>query len=229
MGKLELCRYLDSAVLKPELNQSDAREAILSGIQYRVRSVCVRPCDITMAVELCKGSETEVSCVLSFPHGCSPESVKAFEAKEYVRLGVNEIDMVANYGYIRSGLYDLLESEVRAVVAVAKPAGVLVKVILETCTLANDEIALATEASIRAGAAFVKTSTGFHATGATEGAVRVMVETAKDRIEVKASGGIRDKADAWKFIDMGCTRLGVGYSTTPLLCTETNESSKETY
>lgn len=225
----DVARYLDHAVLKPELSMLDAKAEILLGISHRVRTVCVRPCDIAMAVELCAGTETEVSCVLGFPHGTTTLAVKAFEAAEYVKLGAKEIDMVANYGRIRSGDMDGLIAEISAVVQVAKPAGVLVKVILETCTLTEDQIALATNAAITAGADFVKTSTGFHSSGASEAAVRTMVTAAAGRIQVKASGGIRDRKTAISYIDMGCTRLGVGSAVTPLLVVEDGGTSTEKY
>lgn len=226
---MDIARYIDHAVLKPEMSRAEAQEAIRLGIFHRVRTVCVRPSDIVMAVEMCRGSETEVSCVLAFPHGNTTIAVKAFEAAQYVSLGVSEIDMVANYGAIRSGDLEHTEAEIRAVVDAAKPHGVLVKVILETCTLQREEIMAATKAAIRAGADYVKTSTGFHNTGATELAVQAMVDAADGRIRIKASGGIRDRAQAMRYVEMGCDRLGVGYSTTPILCSLDGGSSAEHY
>lgn len=214
---IAIARYIDHAVLKPEMTQEEARKAIMEGIQYEVRTVCVRPCDIDLAVGLCKGSKTDVSCVLAFPHGCVPTEVKAFEASLYAFKGLKEIDMVANYGYIRSGLWDLVLKDIRGVVDVTRKAGVLLKVIFETCTLTGEEIKKMTEICIEAGADYVKTSTGFHSKGATEEAVKAMLEAAKGRIRVKASGGIRDLESALHFVKMGCERLGVGSSTTPVL------------
>ncbi len=216
--RLPMARYLDHAVLKPEMSRDEAKEAILLGIAHKVRTVCVRPCDVVLAAQLCEGTETEVSCVLAFPHGCTTPAMKAFEAGESIRAGTREIDMVANYGFIRSGLRDEVLRDIRAVVDVARPAGVLVKVILETCTLSAEQIRMATEVAVEAGADFVKTSTGFHQGGATAEAVTVMMEAAAGRIKVKASGGIRTLADANRFLDLGCERLGVGYGTTPALC-----------
>lgn len=217
MNKVDVARWIDHAVLKPELSLAEAENEIKAGIAHRVRTVCVRPCDIETAVRLCAGTETEVSCVLGFPHGDSIASVKAFEAAEYVRLGAREIDMVVNYGRIRSGDLAGLEREIRAVVEVAKPAGVLVKTIFETCTLTREEIMHATRVAADCGADFVKTSTGFHAGGATVEAVQAMLDAAEGRIAVKASGGIRDLATALRYIEMGCARLGVGSSTTAAL------------
>lgn len=125
--------------------------------------------------------------------------------------------MVANFGYIRSGLWDLVLKDIRAVADITKNSGVLLKVIFETCTLNVEEIKKATEICIEAGADFVKTSTGFHSGGATEEAVKAMLEAAKGRIKVKASGGIRDIKTARYYVELGCERLGVGFSTTPVL------------
>ncbi len=212
-----IARYIDHAVLKPEMSQEEARKAIIDGINYSVKTVCVRPCDIDLAVNLCKGTQTEVSCVLAFPHGCTISEVKAFEAAQYIQKGVSEIDMVANYGYIKSKLWDLVLEDIRAVSNVTKKAGVLLKVIFETCTLTVEEIKKTTELCIEAGADYVKTSTGFHSSGASVEAVNAMLQAADGRIKIKASGGIRDIETARHYIDLGCERLGVGSSTTPVL------------
>ena len=188
MNRLPINRYLDHAVLKPELDQKRTIEAIESGVEYDVRTVCVRPADIKTAQDICKGSNTEVSCVLSFPHGVALSSSKADEASRYVQLGVSEIDMVVNYGLICSGQWDRVKADIEAVAKVAKPANVLLKVILETAALDLDQIAQATETAVEAKADFVKTSTGFGWDGASEQAVQTMLKTANGRIGVKASG-----------------------------------------
>ena len=224
-----LNRYLDHAVLKPEMTRDEAVAAIELGIEYKVRTVCVRPCDIELAAGMCRGTETEVSCVLSFPHGTNPSSVKAEEARQYIAMGTDEIDMVANYGYIRSGLWDLVEADIRAVSAVTKPAGIPLKVIFETSQLTQEEIRRTTEICIKAQADFVKTSTGFYGEGATEEGVRTMVETAAGRIKVKPSGGIRTKEQAQKFVDMGVHRLGNGYSSTKAICEGVENTSEGSY
>lgn len=221
-----IARYLDHAILKPEMTRKEAVEAIQYGIEHKVRTVCVRPCDVELAVKLCRGTKTDPCVVLGFPHGCVRPEVKAFEASTYIDLGVKEIDMVVNYGFIRSGMWEEVEKDIRAVSDQTRKAGVLLKVILETCTLSKEEIIRATEIAAEAGADFVKTSTGFHSAGATEDAVRTMIEAAKGRIKVKASGGIRDIETARRFIEMGCARLGVGYSTTPVLLKGEGQSSE---
>jgi deoxyribose-phosphate aldolase len=223
--EFNIARYIDHSILKPEMTQEESKKAILEGVAFSTRTVCVRPCDIELAVSLCKGTKTDVCCVLAFPHGCVPTEVKAFEASNYVSKGLNEIDMVVNFGYIRSGLWDLVLKDIRAVSDVTKKAGVLLKVIFETCTLTLEEIRRTTEICIEAGADFVKTSTGFHNQGATQEAIKAMLEASRGRIRVKASGGIRDFETAKQYIDMGVERLGVGSSTTPVLVNGVGKSN----
>lgn len=218
MTVTDINRYLDHAVLKPELTRQEAIGAIKLGLDYDVRTVCVRPCDIEPAAEMCTGSDTEVSCVLAFPHGCTSSLVKADEARRYIAAGTNEIDMVVNFGFVRSGMWDAVVNDIRAVTEVAKPAGVLVKVIFETSYLTLDQITRTTECAIEAGADFVKTSTGFGGEGATVEKVQAMLDAAQGRIKVKPSGGIRDRAKAEMFVEMGALRIGNGYTSTPKIC-----------
>jgi deoxyribose-phosphate aldolase len=211
-------RYLDHAVLVPQMTREEAVASIQLGIDHHVKTVCVRPCDIDLAVKMCQGTQTEVSCVLGFPHGTHCSESKRAEALLYCEKGVAEIDMVANYGWIRSGLWDDVCTDIKSVVGVAKAHKVLVKVIFETSQLTLEQIAKATEISIEAGADFVKTSTGFNGEGATEDGVACMLKTAKGRIKVKPSGGIRDAARAMMFVNMGAERLGVNGTSTPAIC-----------
>ncbi len=220
-------RYLDHAVLKPELTRQEAIAAIRLGIEYKVKTVCVRPCDIDLALELCKGTQTGVSCTLAFPHGVVSTEIKAYEAKLYTAQGVDEIDMVANYGHIKSGLWDLVEKDIQMVADITKKSGILLKVILETSMLTIQEIEKSTEVCITAGADYVKTSTGFNGEGATFKAVEAMVRSAKGRIQVKASGGIRNAKQAQLFMDMGCSRLGNNYTSTAVICTGLAEEKNE--
>ncbi|NLO38461.1 MAG: deoxyribose-phosphate aldolase, partial [Ruminiclostridium sp.] len=145
-----------------------------------------------------------------------------------IQKGAHEIDMVANYGYIRSKLWDEVEKDIRAVSEVTRNAGILLKVILETSQLTVDEITQATECAIRAEADFVKTSTGFYGAGATPEAVEAMVKAARGRIQVKASGGIRNAEQAKLFLDLGASRLGNGYSSTPVICGEESPTGSST-
>ena len=211
-------RYLDHAVLVPQMTREEVIASIQTGIDYQVKTVCVRPCDIDMAVGMCRGTQTEVSCVLGFPHGVGCSKSKSTEARLYCTKGVAEIDMVANYSWIRSGLWKEVLADIGVVAAAARDRNVLVKVILETSQLTLEHIAKATEICIEAGADFVKSSTGFNGEGATEEAVECMIKTAKGRIKVKPSGGIRDAARAKMFIEMGAERLGVNGTSTPAIC-----------
>ncbi|MCL2305848.1 MAG: deoxyribose-phosphate aldolase [Planctomycetaceae bacterium] len=211
-------RYLDHAVLVPQMTRDEAVASIRLGIDYQVKTVCVRPCDIDLAVAMCRGTQTGVSCVLGFPHGTSCSESKAAEAALYCDKGVAEIDMVANYGWIRSGLWDDVRNDVKAVVDVAHAKNVLVKVIFETSQLTLEQVSKMTEICMEAGADFVKTSTGFNGEGASEEVVACMLKTAGGRIRVKPSGGIRDAARAKLFVDMGAQRLGVNGTSTPAIC-----------
>jgi len=210
-------RYLDAAILKPEFTRDEVVEAIAESIKWKTKTVCVRPCDIALAKKMCAGTETGVSCVLNFPHGCAPSAVKAFEAKTYIDLGTDEIDMVANYGMIKSGEWEYVEADIRAVTEVCRPKKIPLKVIFESCYLTPAQIKRTTEICIEAGADFVKTSTGFAASGASVEAVKVMLDTAKGRIKVKPSGGIRDQKTAVAYIEMGAERLGTNFSASEAL------------
>lgn len=206
--------YLDHAVLKPEMTETEVRAAIQNGIDNKVKTVCVRPCDIELAKEMCAGTETAVICVLDFPHGTGGAEAKEALARIYAAQGVAEIDMVMNYGFARSGKWDAVADEIRRVVKVGHDAGIPVKVILETSELTAEEIGEATRVCIAEKADFVKTSTGFSKHGATVDAVKTMLEAAEGKISVKASGGIRDYETAKMYVDMGVERIGNGSGST---------------
>ena len=223
---MKISRYLDSAVLKPELTPAEAEAAIRECIAYDSYSVCVRGCDIPLAMKLCEGTNTKVSCVLDFPYGYGGVEAKREAAKAYAEMGVVDIDMVMNYGAARGGAWDVVEEEVRAVVEEAHKKGVNVKVIFETSQLDDAQIRKGTEVCIAAGADFVKTSTGFNGGGATVEAVKAMLETANGRIKVKPSGGIRNYETAKMYVDMGCARLGIGFSSCAKICDGEAEALK---
>ena len=213
-----LNRYIDHAVLKPEMARADVEAAIKLGVEFETRTVCVRPCDLELACELCRDSSTEVCTVLAFPHGVSLSESKAAEAESYAKLGAREVDMVVNYSYIKSGNWNAFEADVTGVYKILSPHGIPLKVILETAALDLKEVAEATRRCAAIGIDFVKTSTGFGPGGATIKAVQAMLDASDGITKVKASGGIRTIEEAQRFIDMGCARLGVGYGTTPVLC-----------
>ena len=215
---MQINRYLDHAVLKPQMNEQEVRAAIQVGIDYKVLNVCVRPCDIRLALEMCEGTETGVICVLDFPHGDAPAEAKEALAKQYVDMGVCEIDMVLNYGYLRSGLHDQVLDGIRGVVRQARAKNALVKVIFESGALSTAEIQKGVALCIEAGADFVKTSTGFGEGSATAESVRTMLDSAGGRIKVKPSGGVRNFETAKMYVEMGAARLGVGFTSTPVIC-----------
>ena len=155
MSERKMAEYLDHAVLKPELTEKEAEDAIRLGVEYGVYSVCVRPCDIELAKKLTAGTKTASCCVLGFPFGYALSESKADEARRYIALGVDEIDMVANYAFARSGLWDRFEADVRAVLGLTRPAGKILKVILEANALTLDEVGKATEACVRRAMAAV--------------------------------------------------------------------------
>lgn len=210
---MNIARYFDSAVLKPDMTPEQVEAAIRESISYDSYSVCVRGCDIDLAMQLTKGTNTCVSCVLDFPYGYSGVEVKRAAAAVYASKGVKDIDMVMNYGAARGGAWNVVEEEIKAVVEEAHRRGVIVKVIFETSQLTIEQICKATEVCISAGADFVKTSTGFNGGGATVEAVKAMLDTAKGRIKVKPSGGIRNYETARMYVDMGVDRLGIGFTS----------------
>ena len=205
-----VARRLDHAVLKPTATVRDLEEAAAMCGARGVGCLCVRPVDVAAAVRLVAGSDVAVASVVGFPHGGHRPEVKAEESRLAIDDGARELDMVMQIGRFLSGEHDLVRRDIEAVVAEAKPRGVLVKVILETCHLSPVGIAEACRIAEEAGADFVKTSTGFAAGGATPEAVAVMLRTVGGRLGVKASGGIRSWHDAVRYLAMGCTRLGVG-------------------
>jgi deoxyribose-phosphate aldolase len=225
----DINRYLDAAILKAEFTENEVIEAIQACIALNTFSVCVRPCDIELAQQYCKGTETAVCVVLGFPHGVQLSSSKIDEARRYIKLGVDEIDMVANYGWIKSGKWAEVEADVAGVAEQTRAAGIPLKVIFETAHLEPKEISLMVEACIRAGADFVKTSTGFNGDGAQIADVQNMLDTAAGRIQVKPSGGIRDRADAQRFVDMGAHRLGVGWTSCRAICEDSKAQSNSGY
>lgn len=218
----ELAAYIDQSVLKPEFTQDDIRRYIQEGIDYGCRTVCVNPASLDIAAELCAGTETGICVVCDFPFGLSTTASKCLQAEEYCRRGdIFELDVVANYGWIRSGLWDAVRDDVRAVCEVCHKYGVAVKVILETDALSREEIIKGTRVVVEAGADFVKSSTGFYTggpcVGATEEVVELMLENTGGKAKVKGSGCIRTREHFLRLIDMGIDRMGIGYRSTPVV------------
>ncbi|QSH42213.1 deoxyribose-phosphate aldolase [Lentisphaerota bacterium ZTH] len=203
----KLAKYIDHTVLKPTAVYEDVKQLCSEAAEYKFASVCVNPCFIELCAEMLKESGVKVCTVIGFPLGANTAEIKAAEAAQAVQLGAEEVDMVINIDAAKSGDWERVEADIRAVVE-AVPAGICVKVILETCYLDKDEIIRACKAAQAAGACFVKTSTGFGTGGATVEDVKLMSETVGDRMKVKASGGVRSYKDAVAMIEVGADRLG---------------------
>jgi len=208
--KEQVALTIDHAVLKPNHTVADLEKNALMCIELGVFSMCVKPCDIKMAVQLLRGSKVKVSCVLSFPHGADTTPVKVFQALQAIEDGADEIDMVMNIGRFLSGDYEYVLNDIKAVVEVAHNHGILVKVIQESGFLTPEQIAKACELSYEAGADFVKTSTGFGPGGAKPEYIDVMLKTVGGKMKIKPSGGIGEWETAVAFLKQGADRLGVG-------------------
>jgi deoxyribose-phosphate aldolase len=203
----QLAKAVDHSLLRPELTEQDVIEGCRLARQYHVASVCVRPCDVLLAVSEMKGSDVKVGTVVGFPHGNTTTATKAFEARQAVADGAHELDMVMNIGALRSGHYDYVENDIRAVVEAAGE-GVIVKVILENCYLTDEEKVKACQLAEAAGADFVKTSTGFADSGTTLEDLRLMRASVGPQVQVKAAHGVRTLEAALQVIEAGATRFG---------------------
>lgn len=208
---MNLNRMMDHTILKPETTKEGVMKIINEAKEHHFYSVCVNPTWVALAAEELKTSPTAVCTVIGFPLGANTTATKAFEATDAIENGADEIDMVINIGALKSGDNAFVQQDIEAVVAVAKDRA-LVKVIIETALLTNDEIVRACELAKAAGADFVKTSTGFSTGGATVDDVRLMRATVGPEMGVKASGGIHDEAQARALIEAGASRLGTSAS-----------------
>ena len=199
-------KYIDHTLLKPESTQTQIDKLIAEAAEHQFASVCVNPTWVAYAADALKETDVKVCTVIGFPLGANTSNVKAFETKDAVANGADEIDMVINIGQLKSGQYDAVEADIRAVVDASGDK--LVKVIIETCLLTDDEKVKACQLAVAAGADYVKTSTGFSTAGANVADVKLMRETVGPNIGVKAAGGARSFADAEAFIKAGATRIG---------------------
>ena len=205
----QLARMIDHTILKPEATQDDVRKLCEEALKHNFFSCCVNSSWVRYVAQLLRGSSVKVCAVVGFPLGAGTPEIKALEARRAIREGAKEIDMVINVGLVKSGDWDAVTKDIRAVAESCKDGGALLKVILETCLLTKDEIAKACEASMKARADYVKTSTGFNKGGATAEDIALMARTvAPKRLGVKASGGVRTYADAMLMIRNGATRVG---------------------
>lgn len=201
-----LNKYIDHTALKSAVGASELKKLCQEAITYNFKSVCVNPCDVSFCKEQLIGSDVEVCTVIGFPLGKNSTEIKVLETKQAYLDGASEFDMVINVAKLKERDLCYVENEIKSVVEVAN--GKVVKVIIESGLLTDEEIALATKITCSAGADFVKTCTGFTGGVATETAVKIMKQNLSGKTKIKASGGIRTKEDAIKFIELGVSRIG---------------------
>ena len=203
---MKLNKYIDHTLLKQDATVEQIDRLLSEAKDYDVASVCVNPCWVAHAKSGLENTDVKVCTVVGFPLGATTSAVKAFETKEAIQNGADEIDMVINVGALKSGNADLVESDIRAVVEASGDK--LVKVIIEACLLTDEEKVLACQLAQKAGVDFVKTSTGFSTGGATLPDVKLMRQTVGPDMGVKAAGGARSYTDAVAFVEAGATRIG---------------------
>ncbi|WP_034341681.1 deoxyribose-phosphate aldolase [Deinococcus misasensis] len=201
-----LADHIDHTLLKATATPAEIQKLCEEAVQYNFKAVCINPSYIALALDLLKDSEVKVATVAGFPLGAITPEQKAKEAALSVELGADEVDMVINIGAAKAGNWDLVLQDIQAVREATQD--VILKVIIETCYLTEEEKIRATELVLEAGADFVKTSTGFGTGGATLEDIQLMARVTQGKIGIKAAGGVKTPEDAKKFIEAGATRLG---------------------
>lgn len=208
----ELNKYFDHTLLKPEATKEQIKKLCAEAKEYDFYSVCVNGCHVSLAAKELKGTDVKVAAVIGFPLGAMSSDIKSYETMKCCKDGASEIDMVMNIGAMKEKDYIYVASDIAGVVETASKYGAIVKVILETCLLTNEEISKACKIAADAGAAFVKTSTGFSTRGASAAHVKLMKNRVAGRAQVKASGGIRDLKTVQEMIKAGADRIGASAS-----------------
>lgn len=203
----QLAKMIDHTLLRADATQSEMAKLTEEAKQYQFASVCVNPGWVAYAAEQLQGTGVDICTVIGFPLGASTSETKAFETKDAIAKGATEVDTVINISALKDGKDDFVEQDIRAVVEAAAGKA-LVKVIIETCLLTDEEKVRACQAAVRAGADFVKTSTGCSTGGATPEDIALMRRTVGPDVGVKASGGVRSLEDMQKMIEAGATRIG---------------------
>ncbi len=212
MNRRELARYFDHTLLKPEATPDQVRELCQEALDYHFASVCINPVFVPLAAEMLAGSDVEVCTVVGFPLGATTTAAKVAETELTLAQGATEVDMVLPIGLLKAGDEDRVRGDVGAVAAVCHAHGALLKVIIETALLTDDEKVTACRLSKEAGADYVKTSTGFSKHGATVEDVALMRETVGPEMGVKAAGGVGSYEEALAMIEAGATRIGASRS-----------------
>lgn len=209
LTRTSLAKYMDHTLLKPEATAADIDRVVAEARQFGTASVCVNPYWVARVAAGLAGSGVKTCTVIGFPLGATSTASKVAETRDATAHGAQEIDMVINIGELKAGNDDAVRSDISAVANATHGAGALLKVIIETCLLSDEEKRRACELSVAGGADFVKTSTGFSTGGATTADITLMRETVGPELGVKASGGIRTLEAAEAMIEAGATRLGV--------------------
>ena len=204
---MDIAKYIDHTILKPEATVEEVKKLCKEAKEYNFASVCVNGCYAELVSLELAGSNVKTCVVIGFPLGAMTKEAKAFETADAIKYGANEIDMVINVAALKDKNYELLKEDMEAVVNAAKGKAI-VKVIIETCLLTDEEKVKACEISKEAKADFVKTSTGFSTSGATKEDIALMRKTVGESLGVKASGGIRDYKTAMDMINAGASRIG---------------------
>lgn len=204
---MNINKLIDHTALKPNTNKESIFKLIAEAKTYDFASVCVNPCWVALAHQELKNTDVKVCTVIGFPLGANTTEVKVFETKDAIEKGAQEIDMVINIAMLKDKEYDYVENEIHQIVEAAKDKAI-VKVIIETCLLTDEEKIKACELSQKAGADFVKTSTGFSTGGATVHDIALMRKTVGAEMGVKASGGVHTHEEALAMVEAGATRIG---------------------
>ncbi len=208
----DLSQFIDHTLLKPEATIDDIQKLCEEAKRFHFTSVCVNPSYVSLCARSLSGTDVKVCTVAGFPLGATTTEAKVAETNQAIKDGAQEIDMVINVGMLKSGEYEYVKNDVFKVVRTAHQAGAIVKVIIETALLSDEEKVKACLLSKWAGADFVKTSTGFSKGGATSGDIRLMRKVVGSTMGVKASGGVRSREDAEEMVASGATRIGASAS-----------------
>lgn len=232
MTERELARYIDQSVLKPEFTVEDIKKYTQEGIDFGCATICINPASLPIVAPMVEGTDTGLCVVCDFPFGLSTTESKVAQAKAYCsEYTIEDLDIVANYGRLRSGDLEYVTADIKAVVDECHKYGTKVKVIIETDSLTMEQIADGTRCAVAAGADFIKSSTGFFTGGEQHGAtpevVKAMMDAGEGKIAVKGSGCIRTREHFFQLIDMGIDRMGVGYRSTPTVLGMTAEEAKK--
>lgn len=203
---MSINKYIDHTLLKPEASQEQIDKLLAEAKEYDFASVCVNPYWVARSAQALKDSDVKVCTVIGFPLGANTTAVKVFETKDAIANGADEVDMVINIGQLKSGNYEAVKEDIKALVEASGDK--LLKVIIETCLLTDDEKVKSCQLAVEGGADYVKTSTGFSTGGATVADVKLMRQTVGDKVGVKASGGARSYEDAKAFVGASANRIG---------------------